>query len=199
MAGRHSNNSSTLMTSLTPWQRFGLVRSQYIPPSPLTLVTSASDTNPLSLQSISVHIRRRSARCSAVRRYGSRALIRSQLMMVGAAMARVVTCHAPSRVTRWRECCHGLWGPAYIDRGGQTTSRAELLVTSAVAPHAGHLRHWGSQRINTTKTSPHMFIANLFGLQVSSSSPINTSSLATICSWSIWSITLSMFSTALLP
>ena len=70
------------------------------PPSPLTLVTSASDTNPLSLQSISVHIRRRSARCSAVRRYGSRALIRSQLMMVGAAMARVVSCHAPSRVTR---------------------------------------------------------------------------------------------------
>ena len=91
------------MTSLTPWQQFGLVRSQYISTSvrsPLTLVTSASDTNPLSLQSISAHIRRRSARCSAVRRYGSRALIRSQLMMVGAAMARVVTCHAPSRVTR---------------------------------------------------------------------------------------------------
>lgn len=85
MAGRHSNNSVTLITSRTPFEKEDdHLEKNYCPH---TRVTSARDTNPLSFKSMASHILRLCLLASGVLAQGSLALILSQLMMVTLAGA----------------------------------------------------------------------------------------------------------------
>ena len=108
MAGIASNNSSTAITSRTPWDTFGsnqCERKVFV--FLVTLVTSASERNPFPFTSMAVHISFLLLKAALLRAKGSLALTCSQLTAMFLLCFVLLLCDSvgglirPAGVKRW--------------------------------------------------------------------------------------------------